>query len=86
MNPLHLKIGTIIRTHRTKADMSQLELSRHLGYDSTQFISLFERGLSKCPVKVLGKLCKILDIDQDWMSDLLIQDYKAKVLKEMRAK
>ena len=56
------EVGLIIREARLRAGLTQLELSAMLGYDSMQFVSLFERGLSKCPLKVLGKCCALLKI------------------------
>lgn len=53
-------IGGLIRAERCRQGMTQLTLSHKLGYDSVQFVSLFERGFSKCPPPVLGKLSIIL--------------------------
>lgn len=71
MNQLNIKIGAIIRDHRQIKHLTQLQLAKKLGYESPQFIYLFENGRSKCPIKVLGKCCKILDIDKDILKQML---------------
>lgn len=79
-------IGKIIREHREKKNLTQLDLARQLGYGSTQFVSLFERGLSKCPPRVLGKLCSILGIPKSRMLLILVTGFTAKIRKEMDVK
>ncbi len=56
MSNINKEIGAAIRDCRTKAGLTQLELANRLGYESMQFVSLFERGLSKVPHEALGKL------------------------------
>lgn len=53
-------IGEQIKEARLKAGLTQLQLSQKLGYDSMQFVSLFERNLSKVPLKVAGRCCVLL--------------------------
>jgi transcriptional regulator with XRE-family HTH domain len=56
-------IGEQIKEARLKAGMTQLELSHKLGYDSMQFVSLFERNLSKVPLVVAGRCCVLLGMN-----------------------
>lgn len=86
MNQLNKRIGKILRDHREIKQITQLDLAKKLGYDSSQFVSLFERGLSKCPTKVIGKICKILDIDPEVFLKIIIDDLKAKNKKELGIK
>lgn len=55
-------IGNLIRFNRERRKLTQLELANKLGYHNSQFVSLFERGLSKVPNETLGKISKILRI------------------------
>jgi transcriptional regulator with XRE-family HTH domain len=64
MTELDVKLGELVREYRLRADLTQLELAKKLGYGSVQFVSLFERGLSKIPAKVIGKLVVILGIPE----------------------
>ncbi len=67
-------LGALIREYRLKAGMTQLELSTALGYESMQFVSLFERGLSKVPLKVVGKLVVVLGLPEKKVTKGLIED------------
>lgn len=82
MNKLNLKIGKILKDHRQIKHLTQLDLAKKLGYDSTQFVSLFERGLSKCPTKTLSKLCKILEIEKKTIFLMLMDNYRTQLAKE----
>ncbi|MEK6628993.1 MAG: helix-turn-helix transcriptional regulator [Bdellovibrionota bacterium] len=64
MSRINLMLGELAREYRLKANMTQQELAMKLGYESVQFVSLFERGLSKIPVRILGKLIIILGIPE----------------------
>ena len=79
-----IKIGTKIRSHRTAMGLTQLQLSQQLGYDSMQFVSLFERGLSQVPPKKLGQVCKILKINKLSLANLIIKDFRAELLTDMQ--
>jgi len=83
MNQLNIKIGNIIRQHRQLKQVTQLELAKKLGYDSTQFISLFERGLSKCPTKILGKLCTDLKINKRMVLKIITDDFYMRTKSEL---
>lgn len=79
-------IGQTIRNHREKEGMTQLELAQKLGYDSMQFVSLFERGLSKVPFKILGKCFVILNFpkaEQDKIINGMVMDYKTKIANDV---
>lgn len=79
MHKVNLELGMLVREYRTKAGMTQYQLSQKLGYDSVQFVSLFERGLSKIPAKVLGKLVIILGIPEKKVTKSLIDVYASEL-------
>ena len=76
-------IGQMIREKREEKGMTQLELSKELGYGSSQFVSLFERGASKIPHEALGKLIKILGINKTRVFNLIVNKYKANLENEL---
>lgn len=81
-----MKLGEIIREKRINNGLTQFDLSQKLGYDSVQFVSLFERGLSKVPMKVLGKCFTILKFKQkerDKIINKITDEFKAEILKEI---
>lgn len=75
MREEHVQIGQLVRQYRTKKDMTQLELAELLGYETTQFVSLFERGLSKIPLATIGELIVILGIPEKKVMDTLVKAY-----------
>jgi transcriptional regulator with XRE-family HTH domain len=75
----HKMIGDYLADKRLKRNITQLELSRKLGYTSPQFISNWERGLSSPPLAIMGQLCDILKISKRDMADLLMKEYKNRV-------
>lgn len=83
MKEVHVLLGNLIREYRQNKGMTQLELSKKLGYDSTQFISLFERGLSKVPLNVLGHVIVILGIPEKKIVDTLLKAYELSVKEEI---
>lgn len=85
MNETYQALGALIRNYRQDKEMTQLDLAKKLGYDSTQFISLFERGVSKVPHNILGKLIVILGIPEKLVLQILIKDYETSLKSEISA-
>ncbi|MCB0369651.1 MAG: helix-turn-helix transcriptional regulator [Bdellovibrionales bacterium] len=76
---IYVDIGKMIRDYREKKGLTQLELAEFLGYETSQFVSLFERGLSKVPMEVLGQLVIILGIPEKQFKGILIKDFEAEI-------
>ena len=55
---------------------SQSELSQLLGYKNGQFISNVERALCNIPLKMLGKVSSILDIDPSLLKEAMLKDHE----------
>ena len=83
MKATHQDLGKLIREYRVKANLTQLDLANKLGYESTQFVSLFERGLSKIPLNVLGQLIIILGIPEKKIMDNLLKAYESNLKTEI---
>ena len=83
MSNINKELGVLVREYRLKANMTQLELANKLGYESMQFVSLFERGLSKIPLKVIGKLVIILGIPEKKIVKNLVDIFAADLMKQI---
>lgn len=83
MKKTDVDLGALVRKYRIEAGMTQLDLSTKLGYDSMQFVSLFERGLSKIPLKVIGKLVVLLGIPENKVSKALVDQFKSDLLADI---
>lgn len=86
MSNLYINIGKLIREKREAKDMTQLEVSKLLGYETSQFVSLFERGMSKVPNDVLAKLIHILGLNRHYIYKMMIDDYSQRIKKELGVK
>jgi transcriptional regulator with XRE-family HTH domain len=53
---------------------SQSELSSLLGYKNGQFISNVERALCNVPLKMLGRVSEVLDINPDDLKRAIMSD------------
>lgn len=80
------KCGTFLRASREKQNLSQKEVSVHLGYNTSQFISNWERGLSEPPVPVIKTLAKLYKIDPEALFEVILEAHLEGVEKSLRLK
>lgn len=76
-------IGSTVREYRQKKNMTQLELSEKLGAGSMMFVSLFERGQSKIPLKTLGRLIVILELPEKQILKRITETHAASVQNQI---
>ena len=71
-------IATLIKNKRLQHPKaySQSELSHLLGYKNGQFISNVERALCNIPLKMLGKVSDVLDIDPSELKNAILKDHE----------
>ena len=67
----HMRLAKFLRASRANADLSQLEVSNHLGYSTPQFISNWERGVSAPPIETIGTLARLYRISDEELFDIL---------------
>jgi transcriptional regulator with XRE-family HTH domain len=80
-------IATLIRTKRMNhpKGYSQSELSNLLGYKNGQFISNVERALCNIPLKMLKRVCDVLDIHPDELKGSILKDHEETLNNYLRA-
>ncbi len=83
MTELDKKLGELVKEYRLRLNMTQLDLANRLDYDSVQFISLIERGMSKIPIKVIGKLVIILGIPEKKIIKYIINTFENDVQNQI---
>lgn len=76
-----MKTHELIRKARIKKGLTQLELARKLGFTNSQFVSLFERGLSKVPNEVYGKLHIILGVSVQHFVGKKVSEFREETIK-----
>jgi transcriptional regulator with XRE-family HTH domain len=71
-------IAKLIREKRINhpKGYSQSELSHLLGYKNGQFISNVERALCNIPLKMLGRVSEVLDIDTEKLKRAILKDHE----------
>jgi len=67
-------LGKFLKEKRVLAGLSQGAVAKKLGYTSPQFVSNWERGLSKPPTLTLRKIAQIYDISINEMFDIVLKD------------
>ena len=74
-------IGEFLKKKRLKRNMTQLQLSRKLGYSSSQFVSNWERGICSPPLDAIIKIGRLLGISEAVLMQLILTQTKD-LLKE----
>jgi transcriptional regulator with XRE-family HTH domain len=75
--------GITLRRYRLRKDISQRDLAKALGLNSSQFISNIERGFSSYPVSYISRLARILGIRQEILVAAKARDVRDKIFKEV---
>ncbi|MGE3760261.1 MAG: helix-turn-helix domain-containing protein, partial [Pseudobdellovibrionaceae bacterium] len=63
----------LLREARVNKGLSQIDVSKKLGYDSSQYISNWERSLAVPPVKSLKKIAGIYGISPQTLYDVFLK-------------
>ena len=77
-------IAAFLKRKRMDLNLTQLEVARHLGYSSSQFISNWERGLANPPAFVLKELARLYKVDAKELLEMLISDVNEKIVQEFK--
>tara|TARA_R110002049_G_scaffold136701_1_gene296556 strand:+ start:464 stop:772 length:309 start_codon:yes stop_codon:yes gene_type:complete len=80
-------IAKLIRNKRINhpKGYSQSELSNMLGYKNGQFISNVERALCNIPLKMLKKVCEVLDIPSSEIKEAILKDHQQTIENYLNA-
>ncbi len=78
-------VADFIRTKRREKKFSQSEFTKLIfpNHTSNQFLSNIERGHCQLPAKAIRNLSKATDVSEDYIADLMAQDYKLSILSEV---
>jgi len=83
IGPIYKEFGAYLKNKRTKAQLSQTEVSEALGYTSPQFVSNFERGLCSPPLPKLKVLMGLYKIPLKEMTERLLDQQRRYLAKEL---
>lgn len=81
---VYKEIGVLIRKKRIAKGLSQAQVALRLGHATPQFVSFFERGISKVPLDTLGELIVYLELPEKKVVKLLLDALKAETLNSIK--
>lgn len=78
------RVGRYFRQKRVAVGLTQIDLSRILGYSTSQFVSNWERGLCMPPLNSMAKLSEVLKIPKKEIVDMLTEEYRRSLEKAVK--
>ncbi len=79
-----MKTAEFLKHHRNKQGMTQWELSVALGWETGQYISNIERGLSPLPRHVFKNISKILKCSLNELVEAEIETVRQRIKSEIK--
>jgi len=79
-------LAKFLREKRIEVGLSQGAVAKKLGYTSPQFVSNWERGLSRPPVATLRKIAQIYQIAPNEMFEAILKTTISEVTTELTEK
>lgn len=79
-------LANFLKNARAKAGLSQKEVANRLGYETPQFISNWERGISAPPVSSIKKLAHMYGVSAEKMFELFLADEIVGVTENLKRK
>ena len=79
-------LATYLKTKRVEAGLTQRQVSDFLKYDTPQFVSNWERGVSAPPVDSLRALAKFYKVDAEEMFEVLLEHSLEQTTNDLRRK
>lgn len=80
------KLGEYLKQKRLKANLSQWDVAKKLGYSSAQFISNWERGVANPPINALRKIGELYSISPEDLFEMTLQNVVEEVTVDLRRK
>ena len=68
--------GKYLKEKRLAASLSQGDVAQALGYTSPQFVSNWERDLSKPPLKIIYQLSVMYHISREEITSILMDEHE----------
>lgn len=78
------KLGKMIKIARLNKGLTQTELATYMGYETPQFISNWERGLSGPPLESLRKICDFIGLKKQLVFKELLELYTKKLERALK--
>lgn len=79
-------LAKYLKEKRESANLSQNDVAEVLGYQTAQFISNWERGLSVPPIESLQKISKIYKVSKDEVKQKYYEEKLNKFTEDLQKK
>jgi transcriptional regulator with XRE-family HTH domain len=76
-------LALFLKQAREKAEISQRQVADELGYQSAQFISNWERGISSPPMKTLKQLGELYRVSAEDLYEIMVEDTLRRVESDL---
>lgn len=77
-------LGNYLREAREKQNLKQIDVAKKIGYDSSQFISNIERGISSLPLKKLKILINVLKLNENELIAVLSSEREREFVADLQ--
>nr|BFD64965.1 hypothetical protein BdHM001_36460 [Bdellovibrio sp. HM001] len=81
-----MRLARYLKDKRVEKGISQRNLAAKLNYATPQFISNWERGVSKPPVETLKRLSSLIGANLKEMEDIYLEQTLHEVAEDFRRK
>lgn len=81
-----MDLSKYLKEKRLQAGLSQGAVAKKLGYSSPQFVSNWERGLSRPPINTLKKIAQAYNIPTNEMFEVVLQSTIGQLTTELTEK
>jgi len=82
----YVELGAMLQKRRQKLGLTQKQIADALGYSSGQFLSNFERGIARPPLKKLKWLCKRYSLPPQSVARLIGESERKRALEALRGR
>lgn len=79
-------LAEFLKQKRIAAGLSQRDVADKLGYSTPQFISNWERGVSRPPINALKKLGELYKISSDTLFEVTLDSTVQEITEDLRRK
>lgn len=79
-------LGKYIRDCRVRSGLTQADISKKLGYTSSQFVSNWERGVSMPPMKTIAVLSRMIKLDPKHVVEIYVDGTRNLLERQFKIK
>lgn len=79
-------LAEILKQKRVAAGLSQRDVANKLGYGTPQFISNWERSISRPPIAAIKTVAALYKIEAQGLFEMILQEEVAEVTNALKLK